>query len=374
MLMIKDEVSDNGVKDLTSNESSVLARRHRLHLKYAEAVALYADSNIPVKVIADKLGLGRKALSAYLQRHWRELMLRRHGIDSGTADPKTVKVISAGGQSRVAHEKYKYAVMACDMIEYIDLNISQIARKFGLYGTALSNFMRVHYNDILVNREKVRRELGIGDSLHRGAEKTCTMQYAEAVSLYENTEMTLGEIAVRCGVSKSGLMQHLRFYHRDVLAAKRNVRREAQAKATKCMGDLNGNGRRHVPSPDTVRKYADALVLYRDTSLTVKAIVEKTGVPKEGFRSYLNKWHRDLVVERSGLDPREDSAVNLRTSRKRMKTVAAKYAPAIDSLRQCPRPVSQVAREFGHNPDVFRQYLHKHEPELTKLRIEKGKL
>ena len=61
-----------------------------------------------------------------------------------------------------------------------------------------------------------------------------------------------------------------------------------------------------------------------------------------------------------------------------MKTVAAKYAPAIESLQQNPRPASQVAVEFGHNTEVFRavefghntevfrNYIRKHEPELAK--------
>lgn len=368
--MINGAVSDIDVKDITAKERSMLVRRHELHLKYAEAVELYADSSMPVKLIAEKCGVGRKALSAYLQRYWRELMLRRHGIDCGDADPKTIKVISADVQNRVAHEKYKYAVTACDMMEYIDLNMSQVARKFGLYGTALSNFMRVHYSDILVNREKVRRELGINDNKHRGAEKMCTERYAEAVRLYETTEMTVSEIAGRCGVSESGFTQHLRFYHRDVLAAKRNVRRKAQAKTDKRLGDLNGNGRRHMPSPDTVEKYAAALAMYRDTSLAMKEIAEKTGVSKEGFRFYLNTWHRELVLERSGLEGCETDVADLRKARRRMKTVADKYATAIESLKQNPRPVAEVAREFGHSPDVFRQYLHKHEPKLIKKRME----
>ena len=31
-----------------------------------------------------------------------------------------------------------------------------------------------------------------------------------------------------------------------------------------------------------------------------------------------------------------------------------------------PRPVAEVAAEFGLHPEVFRYYLHKHEPELAR--------
>ena len=61
-----------------------------------------------------------------------------------------------------------------------------------------------------------------------------------------------------------------------------------------------------------------------------------------------------------------------------MKTVAAKYEKAIDSLKSHPRPVAQVAKEFGVHPETFRDYLHKHEPDLAKrqgmLRTKNGKL
>ena len=48
-----------------------------------------------------------------------------------------------------------------------------------------------------------------------------------------------------------------------------------------------------------------------------------------------------------------------------MKTVAAKYEKAIGSLRKHPRPIAHAAKEFGLHPETFREYLHKHEPELA---------
>ena len=116
--------------------------------------------------------------------------------------------------------------------------------------------------------------------------------------------------------------------------------------------------------------------MYRDTTLTMKEIVRRTGGPAEGFRFYLHKWHRALVLERSGIVADADAELNITRSRQRMKTVAAKYAEAIESLRQHPRPVAQVAREYGYHPEVFRGYLRKHEPELAVrlgLKVTAGK-
>lgn len=62
--------------------------------------------------------------------------------------------------------------------------------------------------------------------------------------------MTIPEIAVRCAVSESGLSQHLRFYHKDVIEQKRRERK-LYAAGSKVYGRMSGNGRKYQPSPDT---------------------------------------------------------------------------------------------------------------------------
>ena len=110
----------------------------------------------------------------------------------------------------------------------------------------------------------------------------------------------------------------------------------------------------------------------------MKEIVARTGVPAEGFRFYLHSWHKDLVLERLGVANGEAEIADLRKVRIRVKSVAAKYETAIESLKLHPRPVAQVAAEFGLHPEVFREYLCKHEPLLAQSQgmvvNEKGKL
>lgn len=350
---------------LSGREKALILKRHALHCKYEKAVALYADTDMTMKDIAKECGVSIGGLGSYLRRYWRELVLRRHRIHVDGKEVKDVKIMEAGKQNVNAHAKYKDAVAACDSLNYIDMNVSQIARKFGTDGTALANFMRIHYPETLVWREKVRRRLGINDNIQRGARPECIQQYAEAVELYRNTEMTMAEVAETCKISLSGFSQHLRFYHKEILEQKKQMRETAKAKRQQVFGELTGNGRIYKPSPMTEQKYAAALDLYRNTALTMKDIVEQTGVPAGGFRSYLRLWNMDLVLERCGLS-KEEKVNDLRSARKRMKTVAAKYEKAIESLRTNPRPVAAVATEFGFNPEVFRDYLHKHEPELAR--------
>lgn len=361
---------------LSKRERAQLLRRHALHRKYAEAVELYACTDMPLNKIAEACGASMGALGNYLRRYWRELVLLRHHLDVDEGKAHEVKLLQAGKQSAQAHEKYKNAVEACDSMAYIDLNVSQVARKFGVEGTPLANFMRVHYPEILTRREEVRRKLGINDNVWHGARRECVEQYADAVELYRDTDLTIPAVAEKCGVSESGLSQHLRFYHKDVLAGKRKERKEATGRKRE-YGQLLGNGQKYKPSPETERKYADALSLYKTTSLTMKEIVKRTGVSAEGFRWYVHKWHKDLVLERLGVSGKVDGDTDLRRARNKMKTTSAKYHEAIESLRKQHRPVAKVAEEFGLHPEVFRQYLRKHEPDLGRapkmVRLPNGK-
>lgn len=224
---MKPHLSSIDVSTLSAKERILLQKRYALHKKYEKAVNLYLDTDMTQKAIAEKCKVSLCGLGNYLRRYWREQVLIRHQIPVDDVVPDKVKIIAAGTQSIKAHTKYKEAIAACDSLTYIEFNISQIARKFGQDGTALANYMRIHYPDTLVWREKVRHKLGINDNVHHGVRPECASQYAEAVEMYRDSNMTIPEIAELCKVSESGLSQHLRFYHKDVLKKKRRTQKSA---------------------------------------------------------------------------------------------------------------------------------------------------
>lgn len=277
----KSELEEIG--DLSNKEKIALQRRYVLHCKYEEAVEMYADSKLPLCKIAVKCNVSLGGLGSYLRRYWRELILRRRGISYEGKDPKDIKIVSSGQPSIVSKAKYAEAVEACKSLEYIDLNVSQVARKFNVNGTALANYMRLHYEEIPIWRENVRRMLGIGDNVHRGVRPECEEQYVLAVEMYKSTDKTIPEIAEICQVSIGGLSQHMRFYHKEVIR-KRKAERKA-AKKNRIIGKICGNGQIHCPQQKTVEKYREALELYKNSNLIIKEIVRKTGVPLEGFRN-----------------------------------------------------------------------------------------
>lgn len=375
--MVEGKSELEKIGDLSNKEKIALQRRYVLHCKYEEAVEMYADSKLPLCKIAVKCNVSLGGLGSYLRRYWRELILRRRGISYEGKDPKDIKIVSSGQPSIVSKAKYAEAVEACKSLEYIDLNVSQVARKFNVNGTALANYMRLHYEEIPIWRENVRRMLGIGDNVHRGVRPECEEQYVLAVEMYKSTDKTIPEIAEICQVSIGGLSQHMRFYHKEVIR-KRKAERKA-AKKNRIIGKICGNGQIHCPQQKTVEKYREALELYKNSNLIIKEIVRKTGVPLEGFRNYLRVWHRDLMLERRGgekVDCKE-VYIDLAKTKCYLKSTAAKYGAAIDSMKNNLRPVTQVAAEYGLNADTFRSYLWEHEPDLVSqcgmVKNENGK-
>ena len=264
------------------------------------------------------------------------------------------------GQTAAARAKYGNAIAACDDAKYIEYNVSQIAHLFGLNPTGLSNQLRAHCPELLERRELERRRLGLADNQQRGVRPWCREQYAAAVKLLRTTELTLSEAAERCGVSFTGLRQHVCFYHKDLQQTRSELRERAKTQRRK--GHITGSGRRHEPTPGSRERYRDAVRLYRNTAMTIKEIAEKLGLNQFSFTNYLQTWHREDVFARRGAEYREGASLS--QTKQYKKPTAAKYAPAIERLRAENRPTSEIAAEFGLHPEVFRQYLKEHEPEL----------
>lgn len=262
-------------------------------------------------------------------------------------------------------------------MNYIEYNVSQIARIFGLNGTQLANQLRLHYPDVIPFRERVRARLGITDNTHRGVRPWCAGQYADAVTMYLTTDKTIEQVADECGVSFRGLDQHLRFYHKDVINSKEQRRKEA--KSSKKRGALAGNGQLRMPKNGSEYKYRLAVELADTTNMTLAEIATRTGLNRNTLRYHLSTWHKDILLKRRCISDVTDAEnVVLKNTKHYLKATADKYAPAIRWLKESRLPTAEVAREFGFNPETFRNYLHEHEPEIaTRLgmvRLQDGKL
>lgn len=365
---------NNSIHNLPTSQ-----RKSAAEQKYEEAVEMYATTDLSIRQVSEICGVTAAGLSSHIGKHHRDLLFSRYGLDYSDESLKTIKVKPSRGQSMITHLKYKDAIEACGDIAYIEFNVSQVARLFSLDGTALASQLRVHYPGVIENREKLRKRLGIADNTHRGPRQRSMETYSEALEMYGSTDLTLLQVAEKCNVSPSGFCQFMRFYHKDILTLKAS-RRKASKKdqGLRKPGNLAGNGNLYGPRPETVLLYGPALELYRTTCMTIDQIVEMTGVPSAGFKAYLHQWHRGEKLRRRGYEWDGVSEVNLQATPHYLKSTAAKYEAAIASMRSNPRAVAAVASEFGHNPEVFREYLKTHEPELVATqgmtRLANGKL
>lgn len=348
-----------------------LCRREKMaeaDAKYAEALKLYATTGQPCTEIAKKCGVSASAFRSYLARRHRDLLLARHGIDAGGRDLRLVKIFPPKGQRPATYMKYKDAVEACGNMSYIEYNISQIARMFDLNGTTLANQLRMHYPDIPVIRERIRERLGLADNIHHGVRPYCVEQYVESVKMYLDTDKTVEQVAEECGVSFRGLDQHLRFYHKDVINSKEQRRK--MAKGSRKRGTLIGNGQIKAPREGSDEKYRPAVELADTTDLTISEIAERTGLNVNSIRYYLRTWHKDILAKRRLIsDVNDPDCLSLRDTKHYLRGTAVKYAPAIAWLKDNPgKAVAEAASKFGFNPEVFRDYLKEHEPELAENR------
>ena len=336
--------------------------------KYSEAVSLYSSSDLSIKSICERTGVGFGAFSAYLSRYHRELIIKRHNL----TEYFNVKLRGHRGQTTAAHYKYKDAIAACDNIEYIEYNISQIARIFDVGCTSLANQLRKHYPDIIPRRELERRKRGIHSNLQYGVRSRTKDVYAAAVKMLQSSDMTIEEVSNECKVPYSGLREHILAYYPQITQQREQKR--VGAVNQKVRGKRNGNWSIHKPNKDTIAKYETAIELYRSTSKTMEEIVVMQGVNLGGFRHYLRKWHPGLIVQRRGFDTNTELAQTKRYS----KQTAEKYAKAIEVLRNSDLPTARVAAEFGLHPDMFRAYVREHYPSLIEWRgmttTENGKI
>lgn len=331
--------------------------------KYRRAVELYATTRMSCAEICRMCGVTVSGFQAYICKYHRHLLLARNGVACSREEAAYIKLPSFRRQKPATHNKYKEAIEACDSMDYIEMSILQIARMFGLKGTDLGRQLRTHYPDILEFRERTRLRLGVNDNLPRGSRSYCKEQYAKAVELLESdTYITVQKAAEYCGVSYTGLEQHLLFYCKDLVEQRIEIRAKALHRQRK--GEITGRGTAHVPSPKLAEKYAEAVNLYRTTPLSMAKIAQETGVPKKGFYEYLHRWCMELVCQRRGISYEEGRPVDFAKASKSHPAAHAKYADAIRRIKESGLPTAQVAAEYDLHPETFRNYLKVYEPEL----------
>ncbi len=331
-----------------------------IHVKYSEALELYRNTTLTQKEIALQCNVSVGGFRSYISRYHHDLLLEKYKIKGLSSKVKRRK-----GQEVATKIKYQDAVAACFDIKYIEYNISQIARMFKLSPSGLGNQLRLHYANLLERRYTEQESRGINTYRQSGRIKVSRDMYCKATDLLKTSELTIEEAARICNVSFSGLRQHLYFYHKDIVDSREKERLKNTRQ--KQVGKKNGNNTPHLPRSVTRKKYERALMLYSNTSMTIKEICKEEKISEGGFCYFLRSWHRNLMIERKGIEMCQGSTdINLNKCKHYLVSSKSKYKDAIEYLKKSHETVTAVARKFKLHPECFRSYLKEHETELSE--------
>ncbi|MFQ9761671.1 MAG: hypothetical protein ACLRZL_14135 [Alistipes communis] len=202
----------------------------------------------------------------------------------------------------------KEAIEAYDSMDYIEYNISQIARCFGLDDTNLSKQLRTHYPRVIKRHEKVRKRLGLSDNLPHGTRQFCKeavcrgRKAATRGSLHHVQRSRSEQRYIR-------LEQHLLFYHKELMGKRIEIREKAVEQQRK--GKITSCGSLHAPKVARVEKYAEALRFYRTIPYAAR-IAAQTNVSRGGFYEHLQTRHKGPVCRRKGIPYAEGIPIGCR--------------------------------------------------------------
>lgn len=331
------------------NSQSAIAQRRETAKTYRYALRLCEATDLSFKEIAEITGVSLSGLKTFIQKHHRQLLLRRNGLEAASqrlADRIRLRSREAG-QSLPGYEKYKDAIEACKDDDLLPLTVSQIAESFGLTASGLLAQLRDHFPELSADRERKRLEAGYADNRQRGVRKISSEQYAAAVKELRETEKTLAEVADECNVSMNGLKSHLLSYHKDVVAIRRKRQKEREAmnkeniKAASSIGDSTGF--------DVNEKYAEAVEVLKAGEGSVESVAKEFGYLPATFRDYL-KRHQPELFAKFGRKTGENGRQVLARS-------AEKYGPAIEAWKNTGRTLKDIAAEFGHPYSSFSKFV-----------------
>ena len=100
--------------------------------KYSSALELYTTTDLFCAEICQQCGVSVSGLSRHIGTYHHHLMLRCNGIRCNPEEAGNIQIGQRCGQLPAIHTKYKEAIAACDSMDYIEYNVSQITREFGL--------------------------------------------------------------------------------------------------------------------------------------------------------------------------------------------------------------------------------------------------
>ncbi|MBO5595414.1 MAG: hypothetical protein J5917_01425 [Bacteroidales bacterium] len=268
------------------------------------------------------------------------------------------------GPSPETVQKYREAVQACMSIMNLSLNVADIARMYNLDPQCLRGQLKRHYPEVIRRRNELREKLGYEVFDQSRLHQSSLKKYSHAVKMLKESDLTVKEVAERCGVSFLGLQRHVIYYHKDVAELRLGKRVQALTRPAK-VGGKDANNRSVGPSATMRARYKEAIKMAWETNLSLTEIAQVCGVDSRGLYGYVHKWHRELMTERRRR--REEALLQRKETASPKVSKADKarelYMPAVEMIRN-GMSLSEVAASLGASAGSLRSWLKLHYPEV----------
>lgn len=184
-------------------------------------------------------------------------------------------------------------------------------------------------------------------------------KFEEALRLLQMSDRKRSDICRSLGIDYKAFSYFLQTRHPELISHQSRRKHSVAAEAAR---------------KDTARNYRKALALYEKTNLSYKEIADKTGVSLSGFKTYVQKRKRDLLLKRYGFEVSKRWADTIRLRKQESAQSLPAYIKYTEAIEACKDPdlieltVSDIARSFNLAPNGLWAQLRDHFPEVVAER------
>ena len=190
----------------------------------------------------------------------------------------------------------------------------------------------------------------------------------------ENLELTISDIARKFDLNPECLRNQLKRHFPEILSIREKMR------------EMLGYSRpgNHGLKQATVVKYARAVKMLRDSSLTIREVASRCNVPYQGLQQHLIFYHKDIAESRMLF--RTDALLQTvpqasswgapsavgGVRRPREETVKT-FAPAVKLYLETSLSIPKIASLMGLNTSALSSYLKRWYPDYVEQRRKERK-
>ena len=330
--------------------------------RYDKAVQACKDIDyldMTIGGIAHMFGHTDQCLRNHLQRHYPELLKKRELIRVQLGLNKR----PLRGVSDSTAAKYAPAV---EMLRTSDMTISEVAKHFGMNTHALQQHVLYHHRDVARQRMEKRLQAldqratgGMSGTGRPNAPRKATEElYTEAVEMYRTTDLTVPEIALKCGVMVHNFQTYLQRWCRSDIEVRRKLRQEKLERQQQERAEMGDRSR----SAMARQRYMPAVKLIEEGA-TYEEAAEKLGLNAENLYRWVKEYLPDVHRQEY-----QNQIVQLPEGTTCTKESWAKFGEAATAYCETDESMNSIARRFGLSPTSFCHFLARKFPQAVARR------